>query len=166
MSLLFAAIGAVVTALAEVTFGIYDAVGSATPHLVLVGGVIWTIAAGIERGITWAFVGGLVLDSLLGRPIGVSSFALLVAVGGAALIAQPFPRLRLVAPIVAVPLMSVVYSLLLLGITAAVQQTGIPKDPLTLITPSALYDGVLGLFIGPLVVTFHDRRAATERVDW
>src|SRR6185369_12081536 len=127
MSLLFAAIGAVITALAEVTFGIYDAVGSATPHLVLVGGVIWTIAAGIERGITWAFVGGLVLDSLLGRPIGVSSFALLVAVGGAALIAQPFPRLRLVAPIVAVPLMSVVYSLLLLGITAAVQQPAFPR---------------------------------------
>src|SRR6185503_10177442 len=110
MSLLFAAIGAVVTALAEVTFGIYDAVGSATPHLVLVGGVIWTIAAGIERGITWAFVGGLVLDSLLGRTLGISSFALLLAVGGAALIAQPFPRLRLVAPVVAVPIMSLVYS--------------------------------------------------------
>ena len=166
MSLLFAAIGAVITALAEVTFGLYDAVGSATPHLVLVGGVIWTIAAGIDRGITWAFVGGLVLDSLLGRPLGVSSFSLLVAVGGASLVAQPFPRLRLVAPIVAVPIMSVVYSGLLLGMTAAAQQTGIPHDPVALIAPGVLYDGVLGLFIGPLVVTLHDRRAATERVDW
>ena len=166
MSLLFAAIGAVITALAEVTFGLYDAVGGATPHPVLVGGVIWTIAAGIDRGLTWAFVGGLVLDSLLGRPLGVSSFALLVAVGGAALIAQPFPRLRLVAPIVAVPVMSLVYSGLLLGITAAAQQTGIPSDPITLITPGALYDGVLGLFIGPIVMTLRDRRAATERADW
>jgi rod shape-determining protein MreD len=166
MSLLFAAIGAVITALAEVTFGLYDAVGSATPHPVLVGGVIWTIAAGIDRGITWAFVGGLVLDSLIGRPLGVSSFALLIAVGGATLIAQPFPRLRIVAPIVAVPLMSLVYSGVLLVITAAAQQTGFPKDPLTLITPGALYDGVLGLFIGPLVVTLRDRRAPTERADW
>jgi rod shape-determining protein MreD len=166
MSLLFAAIGAVITALAEVTFGLYDAVGSATPHLVLVGGVIWTIAAGIDRGLTWAFVGGLVLDSLIGRSLGVSSFALLVAVGGATLIAAPFPRLRLVAPIVAVPLMSLVYSGLVLGITAAVQQTALPDDPLGLITPGALYDGVLGLFIGPLVITLHERRAATERVDW
>lgn len=166
MSLLFAAIGAVITALAEVTFGLYDAVGSATPHPVLIGGVIWTIAAGIDRGLTWAFVGGLVLDSLLGRPLGVSSFALLVAVGGAALIAQPFPRLRLVAPIVAVPVMSFVYSGLLLGITAAAQQTRIPSDPLTLIAPGALYDGVLGLFIGPIVMTLRDRRAATERADW
>jgi rod shape-determining protein MreD len=166
MSLLFAAIGAVITALAEVTFGLYDAVGSATPHPVLVGGVIWTIAAGIDRGITWAFVGGIVLDSLLGRPLGVSSFALLVSVGGATLLAQPFPRLRLVAPIVAVPLMSVGYSALLLGITAAAQQTNLPRDLLTLITPGALYDGVLGLFIGPLVVTLHDRRTTPERADW
>ena len=166
MSFLFAAIGAVITALAEVTFGLYDAVGSATPHPVLVGGVIWTIAAGIERGLTWAFVGGLVLDSLLGRPLGVSSFSLLVAVGGAALIGQPFPRLRLVAPIVAVPLMSLVYSGLLLVVTAAAQQSSLPPDPLTLITPGALYDGVLGLFLGPLVVTLHDRRTPTERLDW
>ena len=166
MSLLFAAIGAVIAALAEVTFGLYDAVGSATPHPVLVGGVIWTIAAGIDRGLTWAFVGGLVLDSLLGRPLGVSSFALLVAVGGASLVAQPFPRLRLVAPIVAVPTMSIVYSALLLGLMAAAQQTGLPRDPLTLVAPGALYDGVLGLFIGPLVVTLRDRRATAERPDW
>src|SRR6185295_9285885 len=119
MSLLFAAIGAVITALAEVTFGLYDAVGSATPHPVLVGGVIWTIAAGIDRGITWAFVGGLVLDSLIGRPLGVSAFALLVAVGGAALIAQPFPRLRLVAPVIAVPILSLVNSVLIMSLTAA-----------------------------------------------
>ena len=103
MSLLFAAIGATVTALVEATLAQYIKVGDAAPHPVLVGGVIWTIAAGIDRGITWAFVGGLVLDSLLGRPLGVSAFALLAAVGGAALIAQPFPRLRLVAPVVAVP---------------------------------------------------------------
>ena len=72
----------------------YITVGDAVPHPVLVGGVIWTIAAGIDRGIAWAFVGGLVLDSLLGRPLGTSALALLLAVGAAALIAQPFPRLR------------------------------------------------------------------------
>jgi hypothetical protein len=96
----------------------------------------------------------------------MSSFSLLVAVGGAALIARPFPRLRLVAPIVAVPLMSAVYSTILLGITAAVQQSPIPSDPLTLIAPGVLYDGILGLFIGPIAITLHDRRAAVERLDW
>jgi rod shape-determining protein MreD len=166
MGLLFAAIGAVIAAVAEVTLGLYVAVGSATPHPVLVGGVIWTIAAGIDRGLIWAFVGGLVLDSLLGRPLGVSSFALLVAVGGASLVAQPLPRLRLIAPIVAVPVLSVVFSSVLIAMTAAAQQGRIVGDPLTIITPGALYDGVLGLFIGPIVVTLHARHAAGERVDW
>jgi len=166
MSLLFAAIGATITALAEASLGPYIAVGSVTPHLVLVGGVIWTVAAGIDRGITWAFVGGLVLDSLLGRPLGASAFALLVAVGGAALLAQPFPRLRLVVPVVAVPVLSLVFSLVLLGLIAAARQGSIVADPLTLLTPGALYDAVLGFFIGPLVVVIHDRRTGTERVDW
>jgi rod shape-determining protein MreD len=166
MGLLFAAIGATVTALVEVTLGQYIVVGDASPHPVLVGGVIWTIAAGIDRGITWAFVGGLVLDSLLGRPLGVSSFALLVSVGGAALLAQPFPRLRLVAPIVAVPVLSLVNSLLIVALMAAARQTGTINDPVALFVPGVLYDGILGMFLGPLVVLIHDRRTGTERVDW
>ena len=121
MGLLFAAIGATVVALFEASLVPYIAVGDAAPHPVLVGGVVWTIAAGIDRGITWAFVGGLVLDSLLGRPLGGSALALLLAVGGAALVARPFPRLRLVAPIVAVPILSIGYSMVLVAVTIAVQ---------------------------------------------
>lgn len=166
MSLLFAAIGATVTALVEATLAGYIKVGDAAPHPVLVGGVIWTIAAGIDRGIAWAFVGGLLLDSLLGRPLGVSAFALLVAVGGAALIAQPFPRLRLVAPIVAVPALSLVSSLLIMSLTTAARPGADFADPFGLLLPGVIYDAVIGMFVGPLVVTFHDRRAATERVDW
>jgi rod shape-determining protein MreD len=166
MSLLFAAIGATVIALVEATLSKYIKVGDATPHLVLVGGVIWTIAAGIDRGIKWAFVGGLVLDSLLGRPLGVSAFALLVAAGIAALIAQPFPRLRLVAPIVAVPVLSLAYSMLIFALSAAADPSISVDDPIRLFVPGAVYDAIVGMFVGPLVVTIHDRRAATERMDW
>ena len=166
MSLLFAAIGATVTALVEVTLAEYVKVAGVAPHPVLVGGVIWTIAAGIDRGITWAFVGGLVLDSLIGRPLGVSAFALLVSVGGAALIAQPFPRLRLVAPVVAVPILSLVNSMLIMSLTAAARPGADFPDPFNLLLPGVIYDAIIGMFLGPLAVTFHDRRAATERVDW
>jgi rod shape-determining protein MreD len=166
MGLLFAAIGATVAALLEASLVQYLSVGDAAPHPVLLGGVIWTVAAGIDRGITWAFVGGIVLDSLLGRPLGGSAFALLIAVGGAALVAHPFPRLRLVAPVVAVPVLSVVYSVIHNGLLAAAQP-GLPvPDLLRLAIPDALYDAILGMFLGPLAVTFHDRRIATERVDW
>lgn len=166
MSLLFAAIGATVIALIESTVVPYISVGDAGPHPVLVGGVIWTIAAGIDRGITWAFVGGLVLDSLLGRSLGTTALALLVAVGAAALIAHPFPRLRLVAPIVAVPILSLVYSLLVAGVTSATQPGVALHEPVGLFLPGAIYDGIIGMFLGPIAVTIHDRRAAAERVDW
>jgi rod shape-determining protein MreD len=166
MSLLFAAIGATVIALVEVTLAPYVKVGGVAPHPVLVGAVIWTIAAGIDRGIAWAFVGGLVLDSLIGRPLGVSAFALLASVGGAALIAKPFPRLRLVAPIVAVPILSLVNSMLILALTSAATPGGAISDPVGLLLPGAIYDTVLGMFIGPVAVMLHERRVATERVDW
>jgi rod shape-determining protein MreD len=166
MSLLLAAIGATLIALVEVTIVPYIKVGDVGPHPVLVGGVVWTIAAGIDRGIAWAFVGGLVLDSLLGRSLGTSALALLLAVGAAALIARPFPRLRLVAPIVAVPILSLAYSLLVAGVTSATQPGVSFQEPVGLFAPGAIYDAIIGMFLGPIAVTIHDRRAATERVDW
>ena len=166
MGLLFAAIGATVAALLEASLAPYIAVGNAAPHPVLIGGVIWTVVAGFDRGVTWAFVGGLVLDSLLIRPFGGSAFALLVAVGGAAAIARPFPRLRLVAPIVAVPVLSIVYSLILVGVTAAMQPGFSYPDAIGSALPDALYDALFGMFIGPLAVTLHDRRAVVERAEW
>lgn len=166
MSLLFAAIGATVTALVEASLAQHIAVGEATPSPVLVGGVIWTIAAGIDRGVTWAFVGGLVLDSLLGRPLGVSAFAYLIAVGGAALMAQPFPRLRLVAPVLAVPIFSLVSSLIIFTVITAARPGATVADPIGLVLPDVIYDGLLGMFLGPLVVVLHDRRVSPERVEW
>ena len=166
MGLLFAAIGATIAALLEASLVQHISVGDAAPHPVLLGGVIWAIVAGIDRGIAWAFVGGIVLDSLLGRPLGGSALALLVAVGAAAALAQPFPRLRLVAPIVAVPLLSVVYSVILVGLTAAASPGVAVPDLFRVAVPDAIYDAILGMFLGPIAVTLHDRRLPAERVDW
>jgi rod shape-determining protein MreD len=165
MGLLFAAIGAIVAALLEASVVPYIS-GDAAPHPVLIGGVIWTIAAGIDRGVTWAFVGGLVLDSMLARPLGESAFALLVAVGGAALIARPFPRLRLMAPVIAIPILSVVYSMTLVGLTAAVQPGFSYPNLISAFVPDALYDALIGMFLGPIVVTLRDRRTVVERAEW
>ena len=166
MSLLLSAIGATVVAVLDVTLAQYLTVGNATPHLVLVLGVIWSIAAGIEGGVAWAFVGGLVMDALLGRPLGSTAFALLVAVGGAGVIAQAMARLRVVAPIIAVPIFSLVYSMLILVLGSTGQGAGTVADPLSLFLPGAIYDAVLGLFLGPLIVNAHDRQQTVERVDW
>ena len=164
MTLLFAAIGATVAALLEASLTPYLVVGHANLHPVLVLGVIWTIAAGFERGVVVAFVGGLVLDILFAgsRPLGASAFALLVAVGGTVLILQPMARLRTLAPIVAVPALSLVHSMLIYVLASP----GGVADPVGLLIPGAVFDGLLGLLVGPLVVSIHDRRMHVDRVDW
>ena len=50
MTLLLAAVGATVTALLELTIGPYLRVGNAEPHIVLVVGIVVTLAVGIEAG--------------------------------------------------------------------------------------------------------------------
>jgi rod shape-determining protein MreD len=165
MTLLLAAVGAVVTALIELTVTPYLRIGSAQPHPVLVIGVIVAIAVGLEAGLAWAFVGGLALDVLAQRPLGSSAFAVLLCIGGASILARSLVRLRPIVPIFAVFLLSIAYSMILFGIFGALGSPPAP-DPLLTVLPGAIYDAVLAAFIGPLTVAVHDRRIEQERVDW
>jgi hypothetical protein len=103
MTLLLAAVGATLMALLELTVGPYLQVGLAQPHLVLVVGIVVTVAVGLEAGLVWAFVGGLVLDVIVDRPLGSTSFALLLCVGATAVLAKLLARFRPIVPIVADP---------------------------------------------------------------
>ena len=163
---ILAAVGATVAALVELSLGPYIWVGDAHPHLVLVFGVIWAIAIGLESGLTWAFVGGIALDTLATRPLGVSAFALLVAIGGAIAIGRSFVRIRPLAPLIAVPILSLVNSMILFALFAALDPAVNAPDPIGLVIPGAVYDAALGLVFGPLVVSILDRRNLEERVDW
>jgi rod shape-determining protein MreD len=166
MSHLLAAVGATAAALVEHSLVPYLSVGGVHPHPVLVFGVIWTIAVGIESGLTWAFVGGIALDSFANRPLGVSAFALLLALGGAGVIGRSFIRIRPLAPILAVPLLSLVNSMTLFVLLAAIRPPVTTADPVATFMPGAAYDAVLGLLFGPLAVSIWDRRHLEERVDW
>ena len=66
----------------------------AQPHLVLVVGIVVTVAVGLEAGLVWAFVGGLALDVLADRPLGSTSFALLLCVGATAVLGRLLVRFR------------------------------------------------------------------------
>jgi rod shape-determining protein MreD len=166
MSHLLAAVGATAAALVESSLVPSLSVGGAHPHPVLVFGVIWTIAVGLESGLTWAFIGGIALDSLMSRPLGISAFALLVALGGASLIGRSFVRIRPLAPIIAVPILSLVNSMILFVLLAAIRPSLSAADPVAAFMPGAAYDAVLGLLFGPLVVSIRDRRTVEDRVDW
>jgi rod shape-determining protein MreD len=166
MTLLLAAVGATVMALLELTVGPYLRIGGAQPHLVLVLGIIVTVAVGLEAGLVWAFVGGLVLDVLAQRPLGSTSFALLLCVGATSVLARFFIRLRIFVPILATLLLSLLYSMILFVAYNALR-TPIPvADPVGVLLPGVVYDTILAALIGPLAISIHDRHREAERMDW
>jgi len=166
MSLLFAAVAASAVALLELSVGPFLRIGEAQPHLVLAFGVVWTVAAGVEGGLTWAFVGGLLLDVLAQRPLGSSAFALLLALGAAGLIAAPLTRIRPIAPVVAAFAASLIFSLTLFVLLGALGTPPPVDDPVSTVLPGAVFDTVLAAAFGPLAIAFRDRRLEQERADW
>ncbi len=166
MTQLLAAIGATAAALIELSLVPYLRIGDAHPHPVLVFGVIWAIATGLESGLVWAVVGGVLLDSLAARPFGASVFALVVSIGAAVLIARTFVRIRPLAPVIAVPVVSLVYSMILLTLVTAIRPIVSVVDPIGSLMPGAAYDAVVGVVFGPLILSIRDRLRPDERVDW
>jgi rod shape-determining protein MreD len=166
MRLIVAAVGATVAGLLELTVVPYLRIGDAYPHLVLVFGIVWVVAAGFESGLAWAFTGGLILDVLAERPIGTTAFALLVSIGAAAVLARLLSRIRPLAPIPLVFVFSLVNSILVLVLLNALR-TPIPiQDPVSALLPGALYDTVVAAIVGPLAISIHDRATEQERADW
>jgi rod shape-determining protein MreD len=166
MGLLLAAVGATAAALIELTVVPYLRVGNAYPHLVLVLGVIWTVASRLEGGLVWAFVGGIALDVLAQRPLGSTAFALLFSVGAAAVVAQPLARVRPLAPVVAVAVVSLAYSMILFVLLGALVSPIPVDDPIPALLPGLAYDVVIAAALGPLAVAIHDQAIEQDRVDW
>jgi len=164
MSLFLAVIGATAAALLEVLP--YISVGAAHPHPVLVFGLIWVVAAGLEGALAWAFVGGIVLDALAGRPLGLSAFTLLVAVGLAGLLSRTLVRIRPLVPILAVALLSGLYSIVQALLLGAIRSPIGIADPIASLAPGVAYDVVLAILFGPLAVAIRMRYAEQERLDW
>ena len=163
MTLLVAAIAATVAALLESTVTQYIRVGDAQPHLVFVLAVVSTVAAGLDAGLVWAFVGGIALDTLGPRPIGTTAFALLICVGATSLIARSLIRVRPVVAIIATALLSLVYSMTLVFLFSILRPAATLADPLRLLLPSVPYDVILAAICGPLAVSIHDRLVDEER---
>jgi rod shape-determining protein MreD len=164
MTLLVAAIAATVAALFESTITHYLRVGDAQPHLVFVLAVVTTVAAGLDSGLVWAFVGGIALDTLAQRPLGSTAFALLLAVGVTSVLARSLARIRPIVAIIATALLSLVYSMTLVVLFAVLRPPSALSDPLRIVLPSVLYDVVVAVVFGPLIVSIRDRMSDEERV--
>jgi rod shape-determining protein MreD len=166
MKFTIAAALAVVTALIEFTVVPYLKIGDAVPHPVLVFGVITAIVGGLEVGLTWAFVGGLALDIVTQRPLGSTSFALLVAVSVGYLVGTFLGRIRILAPVGATAVASPIYSMLIILTNTALTTAPLSSAAIASILPSTVYDVVLAALVGPLAVAIASRRRDVERVAW
>lgn len=166
MILTLTAVGAVVAALLELTLWPYVVIGGAHPHLVLVYVVLIASVLGLDSGLVAAFVGGLTLDLVAPRPLGSSAFALLLAAGLSVVISRAVAQFRYLAPVVAVFVLSLLYSMTIAILFSALRSPIALHDPIRELIPGAIYDAAIALAIGPLAVAVRMRRLEHERVDW
>jgi len=171
MSLVLAAVGAAVAALIQSSILPVTAAGGAGLDLVLVLAVVWTMMVGLEGGLIWAFLGGLIIDVLLMRPLGLTSFVLLLAVGAAWLVGRVSPRASYAMyPIVVAT--AAITAGIVSGLTIVLigALRGLPPGvgPLSQAVPTGLLAGLAAAVIAPVPILIQRRRFGdeTERVDW
>jgi rod shape-determining protein MreD len=164
MQITFAAVLAVVAALAEFGAAHYLSIGDAFLHPVLVLGALWATAGSDEAGLAWCFAGGLALDIVSQRPLGSTAFALLIAVRLGALAAGQLGSLRVLAPIVTVAVASPVFTLITLGTTSLLTASPLAPSALSIVLPSLVYDAAAAALLGPLIMSVILRRREVERL--
>jgi rod shape-determining protein MreD len=165
MGPLFAAVGAVIAALLEVTVASRVHLADAQPQLVLVLAVLLTLIIGFEEGMAWAFAGGLFIDFLTLRPLGSTVFGLLVVVGLAAAIAPFLVRVRPASPLVGVALFTPVY-IVLSTVTTGLLRPPAPHLHLSNIVAAALINVLFGAVAAPLLVAARRRLEQQGRISW
>jgi rod shape-determining protein MreD len=166
MSIPLAAVGAVVVALLEVSVFPEMTIAGVKPDLIFIFSVTSTMMLGIEVGLTWAFVGGLMLDLLTpGRQLGATSLVLLLLVGAIILASRFLPQRRVMVATGAVFILAWGFQILeaaILGIT-----TGL--DPMISWTPilaTALIDAAVALPVAAVMRLVWLRYGASERIEW
>lgn len=167
MTLPFAALGAIVAALIETT--VLPEIGFlGTANLLFTVTIVAAVTMGIEDGLVWAFLGGLLVDMLTpARPIGATTFALLVMVGLAVLIGRFFGQSR-AAALVIVFALTWAFHLLILATLALTEGVAAGTIDLPLVFGAAVLNVLLAVpFIG--LFTLIERRFGNqdrERTAW
>ncbi len=72
----------------------------ATPQLWLIATIAWALLRGWQEGIIWAFVAGILVDLFSAAPLGVTSLALMAAVGVVVFLQNHLPLYRVVIPVI------------------------------------------------------------------
>jgi rod shape-determining protein MreD len=167
VSLPLAAAGAVLAALLETSVFSELRPFGVKPDLVFVFAIITAMVVGVEDGLIWAFLGGLMLDLLSAeRPIGATTLALLLVTGIAIAVARFLPQTRVLMPTLAVFVLAWVYHFVGFGLLAATTRVSIPPDPGSMILPVSLVDAGLGLIVALVARSLWLRYSQHDRLEW
>jgi rod shape-determining protein MreD len=166
MSIPLAAVGAIVVALLEVSVLPEASIAGIQPDLILIFSVTATMMLGIEMGLTWAFVGGLMLDLLTpGRQLGATSLVLLLVAGLLILIGRFLPQRRVLLATAAVFVAAWLFHVLEVYVLAAT--TGLePTLDAPAILRASLVDAAIALPVAAVMRLVWLRFGAVERTEW
>ena len=165
MGPLLAAIGATVAALLEVTVASRYQVADAHFQVILIFAIIITLVVGIVPGMTWAFVGGMIVDLLSLRPLGSTVFILLAVVGITAAVAPLVTRVRFPASIAAVLLLTPLF-LILSDVTTVLLRPPAPPLNLGHVVSAGVVNAALAALIAPIFVMAKRRAEERDRFVW
>ena len=166
MRLALAAVAAVVAALLQASLTPYISIGDAAPDLALVVVLLWVSFGSLDGAMVAAFVGGITVDALMARPLGSTSFVLLLATGAATLISRTGARSRIPLLILAAFVLSVATALLWLVVYGALAGPVPASDPMGSAIPDAIYTTAVFVAALPIVILLRRRFGEQERVAW
>jgi rod shape-determining protein MreD len=167
MRLPLAAVGAVVAALIETSVLSDLKVAGAKPDLVFVLAVVSALVFGVEAGLLWAFLGGLMLDMLLPeRPVGSTILALLLCVGVALLPARVLHEARILVSVISAFLLTWVYHLVGAALLAATTGSQVPPSAIPAILPVAVLNSVLAVFVAVIARSLALRYRPHDRLEY
>ena len=89
------------------------------PDVTLVIILVWSAVRGVRDGLLWAFLAGILLDTLALDPLGANALALLPVVVLGAIAGRAFFQSNLIEPIVACILATFLHALVLLLVRSA-----------------------------------------------
>jgi len=154
-------------AILQVTLAPRLEVGGAFPNLLLLAVAGWTLIRGAGTGLRWAVVGGLCLDLVSPGPLGVHALALAVAAYGTGFLQRSFAPDPLLLPGASGALATVLYNLVLVGVSDLLGQP-IQLLPVLVawIAPSAIYAALLTPIAYLLLLRLNRALPAPVAIDW
>lgn len=166
MSIPFAAVGAVLAALIETSVITQLAISGVRLDLVFVLTIVATMVIGVEDGLTFAFLGGLMLDMLVpGRRIGMTPVILLLLAGAAFAVGRFTPGHRVAVAGGAVFVLSLVYQVIVIQVLAVTTGTSAQMSWAAIVL-TAVVDLVVGLGAAALAHLAWRRFGPQEQIEW